>query len=104
MNSEKLSLALSIIERGPFLMVWFYPLRAIQIPPHLAAKEYVKVHVGADMVPPIHDFALTADGISGTLSFKAVGQALCELPWECIFALAGPGRRGKSRVWGTPPW
>jgi GlpG protein len=69
------------------IQVHLDPSRAgVIVPENFAKQSTLMLEVGHDMVTPIPDLAVTASGISGTLSFD--GQPFrCSVPWTAVTAL-----------------
>jgi stringent starvation protein B len=68
----------------------------VEVPDWLKQQPQLVLQVGLQMLIPIPDLRVDADGVFGTLSFSRHPFA-CYVPWDAVFALVGDDGRGM--VW-----
>jgi len=70
------------------------------LPSHLLGKEYVQLQYGMNLVRPIIDLNIGADGISATLSFNRKDFKTF-VPWTSVLTMF-PGNPGPVGPGGSP--
>lgn len=99
----KLDVAQAMLERSS-VYVHLDPRRpGVVVPKHFTKQPQLVLQVGLNMVIPIPDLTVDADGISCTLSFNRAGF-WCHMPWTAVYALVTEDGSG-GMIWpeDVPP-
>ncbi len=92
---SKKDIALALLEHGA-IFVHLDPRRdKVVVPQSYRAQPELVLQFGLNMRIPIPDLEVGDEAIAGTLSF-ARRPFWCWIPWEAVFAIVDPDRRGAA--------
>lgn len=99
----KRDVALALIQTAASVYVHLDPRpEAVQVPSWFKNQPELVLQVGLNLVPPIVDLDIGAEGLSATLSFNR-RPALCQIPWSAVWGLVGADGRGMIWPESVPP-